>query len=164
MATTCLPGRGAVGLGVSLASVFLLAALVSAGCSSPVEQPRPHSEAAPAVIPEDRFKACLETYAGRYTAETPLESHRRAVRRQALRLSRDWNATLTTEFLHTRHKPIIETGTWRCDGTLAHVLLTSSSKGPERDEFAFQFQNGWLIATSYDRKRHGTQGIRLRKD
>ena len=164
MATDRLIGRAPIGPGFFLTCLLLLAALVSVGCSGPVEEPHPRPSSAPLALPEDRFKSCLEVYAGFYTAESPLGSHRNAVHRQTLRLERDWNSTLTTEFLNTRHKPVVESGTWRCDGNQAHVLLTMSNKGPERDEFAFQLQNGWLIATSYDQKLHGTQGIKLRKN
>jgi hypothetical protein len=68
-----------------------------------------------------------------------------------------------TQHAGSRHPTTVETGTWRCDGTQAHVLLTSSNKGPQRNEITFALQEGALVTTKYDRGRYA-QGMRLTKE
>lgn len=149
--------------GASLLIPILLP-LVSftAGCSRTPEKTSTDSSAS-APLPEEKFKACLDLYGGKYVADSSFASHPGAMRRQTLALGRDFRCTLTTEFPGSRHPSTIETGTWRCDRRHVEVLLTGGNKAPERNEIQFEWREGWLVSTDFDRGRYGAEGLRLRR-
>lgn len=142
----------------------LLVVVALAGCSRPSEAPSAPPQPTTTSLQDPQLRACLDTYAGRYASESPLPSHPRAIHRLTLRLESDWTCSLTTEFAGSRHAPTIETGTWRCDGNRAEVLLTGGNKGPEREEIRFQVRGGLLVATRFDRERFGEEGLTLRRE
>lgn len=152
-------GRGAASL-----LILILLPLVSftTACSRAPEKTSADTST-PALLPEEKFKACLDLYAGEYMSDSPFATHPKAVRRQTLALGRDFHCTLTTQFPGSRHPATVETGTWRCDRQHLEVLLTGGNKAPERNEIQFELRQGWLVSTDFDRGRYGAEGLRLRR-
>lgn len=142
--------------------VVTCALLFCGGCSwTPEEkaaQPVPPTQA---TIPPE-LRACLDTYAGQYSAEGPLASHPKATRIVTLVLRRDWKATLTTGYQGTTHVPTVEAGTWRCDRDCVCVLLTEFNGQPQRNELHFELREGELVAKRFDAKRYG-EGLKLKR-
>jgi len=136
--------------------------LFCGGCSwTPEEKPAQPVPPTQATIPPE-LRACLDTYAGQYSAEGPLASHPSARRIVTLVLRRDWKCTLTTDYRGSAHVPMTEAGTWRCDGGHASVMLTEANAQPERNELAFELRDSELVATRFDAKRYG-EGLKLKR-
>jgi hypothetical protein len=145
-----------------LLSSSLLLTVVVTGCSSKPPETKtltPPRQAQP--VREASLVACLDRFAGRYSAESELPSHPDARLKLTLVLERDWKSSLTTEYAGSLHPATVESGTWRCDNARAHVLLTSSNKGPVRIELTFERRDSQLVSTQFDRKLYGPAGLSL---
>jgi len=137
--------------------------LFCGGCSwTPEEKPGQPAPPTEATIPPE-LRACLDTYAGQYSAEGKMVSHPSAKQVVTLVLRRDWKCTLKTEYPGTTHITMTEAGTWRCDGNRASVVLTEANAQPERNELAFELRDGELVSTLSDAKRYGPEGLSLKR-
>jgi hypothetical protein len=71
------------------------------------------------------------------------------------------NMTCTLKAVYEGRKPIVQSGTWRKDGTSAKVVLKSD--GQVTDTITFKLEGNQLIATEYDKSVWGDTGPKFRK-
>lgn len=91
--------------------------------------------------------------AGSYEGENGNRHHR-------LVLSNNRQAELTTTFSYGK-APIVQTGTWKLSDRLLTVDLSRKNNAPNYERLVFQVDQGELVATQYNVKNWGPNGLVL---
>ncbi len=92
---------------------------------------------------------------GTYKAQLPAADA--AGRNMTLVLNADKSCALTTEFVG-KPDQFVEKGTWSAAGDAITIRLTEQNSKPENVEITFDFKDGDLVATKWDKTLYGTAG------
>jgi hypothetical protein len=73
------------------------------------------------------------------------------------------SCSLTTEFLDSSARPIVETGSWRYRGGWVTLILDKANGRRQTNVIKFRRRESELAAVDYDRQRYGSLGMTLKK-
>jgi len=133
---------------------------VAKPASEPALQPVPESVAEPAPVPV----SIKDSFVGTYKAIFPATAS--FAKEIVLILNPDSTAQMSSDSNYMDNvAPIVEKGTWNpLDKNSIHVTLVVNAGGtPIEQTVAFVRDGDELVATRYDRRRYGAEGLRLEK-
>lgn len=99
--------------------------------------------------------ALVPVIEGTYKAQLPAADA--AGRNMTLVLNADKSCTLTTELVG-KPDTFVEKGTWRARGDAITISLVEQNGKPENVAITFDFKDGDLVATEWDKTLYGTMG------
>jgi NlpE N-terminal domain len=97
---------------------------------------------------------------GTYIVERPGADYPQKL---TLVLNLNKSCTLTTEFVGSSQRPVVEMGTWRYRGGWVTVILTKANGRHEDNVIKFQRRGQDLLSVDFDRSRYGSQGLTMKK-
>jgi hypothetical protein len=97
---------------------------------------------------------------GTYVEERPGADYPQKL---TLVLNLNKSCTLTTEFVGSSRRPVVETGTWRYRGGWVTLILTKANGRHEDNVIKFQRRGQDLLSVDFDRSRYGSGGLTLKK-
>jgi hypothetical protein len=148
-------------------SLFLVVLSGFAGCK---QVPKPASSPALQPVPERTAELIpapgsgKDSFVGTYKAIFPATAS--FTKEIILTLNPDNTAEMSSDSNYMDNiAPIVEKGTWSpLDKNSIHVTLVVTADGkPIEETIAFVRDEDELVATRYDRRRYGAEGLRLEK-